>query len=269
MHKKMMLVVLFSICLLPATAQRLLLQESFPIPSPTAVAQDVQGNLYLATQQGQILQYNPAGKKLGSFNPDELLYISSLQALPGLQLLAFDRTNQQLHWIDRFNTLAGSYAIGSDKNTGFADVVAAAEGNSLWLFDGGQMRLIKKQLPGGETTLSVPLNLVLKEENLKFTYLREHKGKLYLYSPTAGLLEFDAMGNYQQTHLITGLDGLWLEENRFYFLQKNVLGYLDLQTKAVVKIPILEGKATHIMVKGGKIWLLEPGQAYHYLLMPH
>lgn len=260
--------LLLGASLLPGYAQKLLHQQSFPIPAASALAQDVQGNLYVATQQGQIVQFDLRGNKLKSFNPDEMLNISSLQALPGLQLLAFDKNNQHLFWIDRFQTLSGSYALTNDKDAGFADAVAAAEGNSLWLINGGQMRLLKKQLPAGELLLSVPLNLVSKSANLQFTYLREHKGKLYLYSPTAGLLVFDALGNYEQTHHLPELESLWLDENRFYFLQKNVVGFLDLQTHAITRMPIIEAKATHVLAKGNQLWILEPGQAHRYTLLP-
>lgn len=270
MIKRLLLPAFTVLCLavLPASAQTLLLKQTFAVPRAVAVAQDVQGNLYLATQQGQVLQYSPKGQKLGTYSPDEMLSISSLQALPGLQFLIFDKANQQLHWLDRFLTQAGSYRLGTDGKSGFVDAVATAEGNGLWLIDGSQQRLIKQQFPGGEQLVSIPLNLVAKTDQMKFNYLREYKGKIYLYSPTAGFLVFDALGNYQLTHDLPGLQSLWLDEGRFYFLQKNMLGFLDLQTNEVIRLPILEAKADHLLVKGNQLWIFQGGEAFNYLLMP-
>ncbi|AHM60445.1 hypothetical protein D770_10940 [Flammeovirgaceae bacterium 311] len=252
-------------------AQTLLFKGSFAAPKAIATAQDVQGNLYLANQQGQVLQYSPKGQKLATFSPDEMLSISSLQALPGLQLLLFDRANQQLLWVDRLLTQAGSYRLSTNNNTGFIDAVAAAEGNGIWLLDGSQQRLLKQQFPGGEVAVSIPLNLVsgANAKQMKFNYLREYKGKIYLYSPTAGFLVFDAMGNYELTHDLPGLHSLSLDEDRFYFLQRNQLGYLDLKTHEVVRISLVEATPEHLLVKGRDIWIFSKGEVYHYLMMPN
>lgn len=268
MSKILLLFTLLCLSLQPVWGQTLLMRGSFDVPKAVAVGQDVQGNLYLATQQGQVQQFSPNGQKGGTFSPDELLYISSLQVLPGMQLLLFDKTSQQLHWVDRQLTLTGSYALSSDRKSGFIDAVAAAESNGLWMVDGSQQRLIKRQFPGGELVLSVPLNLVTKADNIKITYLREYKGKLYLYSPGTGLLVFDTLGNYEQTLQLPTLDALWLEEGRFYFSQKHVLGYLDLQTHALVRIPILDTNIEHLLVKDKNIWMLAQGKAVHYWLIP-
>lgn len=266
--------LLFSSLLLCASlpmayGQKLFLQGSFAIPRAIAATQDVQGNIYLATRQGQVLQYSSKGQPLGTFRPDELLSIHSLLALPGLQLLVFDKSNQRIHWIDRFLTHSGSYALGQDGKAGFIDAVAPAEGNGLWLVDGSQQRLLKRQLPQGELVQSIPLNLATRSaEDLKISYLQEYKGKLYLYSPAAGFLVFDTMGNYEQTLALPGLQNLWLHDGRFYFMQQNLLCYLDLQTQAVAKVPVPETKVEHILAKGGQVWLLSSSQANHYLLTP-
>lgn len=253
----------------PALGQTLLLRENFAIPAAVAAAQDVQGNLYLATSQGQVHQLDPSGKKLALFSPDEMLYPNSLQVLPGLQLMLFDRNSQQLYWLDRFMTVKGRHALNEGNQPGFVDAVAQAEGNGLWLVDGSQQRLIRQQLPGGEIQLSVPLNLVAKTgDKLAIRYLREHKGKLYLYSPSSGMLVFDNMGNYEQTLKMPAVQDLWLEGNRFYFIMKGYLGYLDLETKEVVQIPILDKDIRQILVKGSNIWLLGQEQAVRYVLMP-
>ncbi|WP_224996817.1 hypothetical protein [Cesiribacter sp. SM1] len=262
------LALMVCVAVLPAPAQTLLFKGNFAVPKAVATAQDVQGNLYLATPQGQVIQYNGKGQKGVSFSPDEMLSISSLEALPGLQLLLFDRTNQQLLWVDRFLTQSGSYRLSADNNAGFIDAVAAAEGNGIWLVDGSRQRLLKQQFPGGELAVSIPLNLVAGSSQMKFNYLREHKGKIYLYSPTTGFLVFDAMGNYELTHDLPGLHSLSLDEDRFYFLQRNQLGYLDLKTHEVVRIPLVEASPEHLLVKGRDIWVFNKGEVYHYLMMP-
>lgn len=268
MKKNLLLFILLGFCLLPTQAQTLLFQREFEVPKAIASTQDVQGNLYLATQQGQILQYSPKGPKMGAFSPDEMLYISSMQALPGLQLLLFDKARQHIYWVDRFLTLAGEHSLSGDQKSGLIDAVAAAEGNGLWMVDASQQRLLKRQFPGGELVLSVPLNLVTQAKQLEIAYMREHKGKLYLFSPEDGLLVFDTMGNYEQTLSLPQLQTLWLDEDRFYFTQRNVLGYLDLQTKALVRIPILDSSVEQLLVKDKHVWLLAQGKAVHYLLMP-
>jgi hypothetical protein len=271
--------LLLSACLAsPAAAQTLLHKETFSIPTPVAATLDVQGNLYLATGQGQVHQLNASGKKGGLFSPDDLLYINSLQAIPGLQLLLFDRTNQQLYWLDRFLTLKGNYSLQADgrqghtrpghSRPGLIDAVSPAEGNGLWLVDGNQQRLLKLQLPEGEVLLSVPLNLVSTAEKVAISYIREHKGKLYLYSKGSGMLVFDAMGNYEQTLKMPAVDDLQLEGGRFSFPRRGYLGYLDLDTKELIQIPVLDKGVRHILVKGSSIWLLGSGEANRYVLMP-
>ncbi|WP_040396959.1 hypothetical protein [Cesiribacter andamanensis] len=265
--------LLCSLLPLTATAQKLLLKESFAIPTAVAATQDVQGALYLATQQGQVHQLDGSGKKLGQFSPDDMLYINSLQALPGLHLLLFDRTNQQLLWLDRFMTLKRSYSLAGDNRSGLSspgliDAVAPAEGNALWLVDGSQQRLLKQQLPEGEVLLSVPLNLVSTAQKLAISYMREHKGKLYLYSSGSGMLVFDIQGNYEQTLKMPEARDLWLEGGRFYFTRPGYLGFLDLDTKEVIQIPVLDKDVRQLLVKGSTIWLLGQGQAVKYLLMP-
>lgn len=269
MYKRLFFSSVLLCCLLPlAYGQKLILQGSFAIPRAVAATQDVQGNIYLATQQGQVLQYNSKGKPLGTFRPDELLSINSIQALPGLQLLVFDRSNQQIHWIDRFLTHAGNYRLDQEGNAGFIDAVTQAEGNGLWLVDGSQQRLLKRQFPQGDQVQSVALNLATRSaEKLKISYLQEYKGKLYLYSPAAGFLVFDTMGNYEQSLELPGLKNLWMYDGSFYFMDKNLLCSIDLQTNALTKIPVLETNVEHILVKERNIWLLTPDTAYHYLMM--
>lgn len=267
-NSKLLFFFLFLCFPFAAAAQKLLLQESFAVPNAMAAAQDVQGNLYLANPQGQVQQFGPSGKKLAAFHPDELLYINSMQALPGMQLLLFDRTSQQLHWLDRFLTKKGSYALNSDNSAGFIGAVAAAEGNSLWMVDESQQRLLKKQLPDGNLLLSVPLNLVAANAPLNVTYLREYKGKLYLYSPDTGILVFDTLGNYEKTLKVPIVSDLWLEGSRFYFITKGHLCYLDLQTNELVLIPVLDTQVNKVLVKDNIVWLLSPQEANRYLLMP-
>ncbi len=269
MDKKLLLSLLFCCSLLVVHGQNLFLQGTFAVPRAIATAQDVQGNLYLATQQGQVHQFSTKGQKMGTFSPDELLSISSIQALPGLQLLVFDRTTQQIHWIDRFLTQTGSYALERDGKTGLIDAVAPAEGNGLWLVDGSQQRLLKRQFPEGDLIQSVPLNLATRsKENLRVSYLNEYKGKLYLYSPGSGFWIFDTMGNFEQTLELPDIKNLWLHEGRFYYMDKNLLCFMDLQTRAITKIPVLETRVEHVLVKGGHVWLLTADTAYHYVFMP-
>ena len=77
MNKILLLSTLFCLSLQFAWGQTLMLRGTFDVPKAVSVAQDVQGNMYLATQQGQVHQYNIKGLKTGTFSPDELLGISS------------------------------------------------------------------------------------------------------------------------------------------------------------------------------------------------
>jgi hypothetical protein len=235
----------------PLCSQTLTKVESITLSQEvTHASTDRQGNLYVASRNGDIDRYDKDGKLAYHFSPDKKGQVSSIEAWQGLRTFVFYQNFQQYLFLDRFlNNNALRYEIGSDASRYYQLATIAAD-NNLWLIDQQELALKKLDIRLNEFLIESSLTLSLNPDNFELTFIREYQNLLFVSDQQSGVLVFDNLGNFLETLSIQNLE-------HFSFSGNEILG-LSVDRKAVKLIDIYTKKEREISL---------PDPSYQFVFM--
>lgn len=269
MRLKCRLLLLLALSLsLELRAQELQLIRSFAVEEPEAVSADTQGNLFIASEGGEIRKYSPEGKLLNTYSPQSTSHFTALQARSTMQIMAFDENNQQLLTLDRFLNLASSIQL-PEQETGFVSALTwAANGNTIWLADANARQLRQWRTDTRQLTLSLNLNQYVTAKRLEIKELREYQHKLYLIS-TDQVYVFDQLGNYERQFTIPPVKAVTFMQNQLIGLDNKELTAIHLYSGERQNHSLPAGKSySQLLYSKGTFILLGRQEADVYLPMP-
>lgn len=267
MRLKFMLLLLSLSLSITLPAQELKHLRSFAIEEPEAVSADTQGNIFIASADGEIKKYSAEGKLLNTYSPQSASHFTALQARSTMQIMAFDENNQQLLSLDRFLNLASSIPL-PEHETGFVSALAWAAGNTIWLADANARQLRQWRTDTRQFTLSLNLNQYINAPALEIKELRDYQHKLYLLS-AENIYVFDQLGNYERQFAIPPIKAIT-------FMGDQLIG---LDDRKLVAIHLYSGEEqtfllpdkqdySQLLYSKGELYLFSRKEADVYRPMP-
>jgi hypothetical protein len=177
-----------------------------------------QGNVFAATEKGDVLMLDSLGKVMLNFSPRRPARIHLLEAWNGLRIFAFNRDYQNYFLLDRFLLSDGPVAL--DREKGYARLLAPSQDGNLWQLDEAAFELRKIETGSGRILFSTPLDLILSGRNYQFSFMREFQNQLYLADLTGPLLVFDLNGTFRKKLPIENCSWFGFEGEDLFCLRK-------------------------------------------------
>ncbi|GAB5523596.1 MAG: hypothetical protein Roseis2KO_14680 [Roseivirga sp.] len=216
---------------------------------------DRQGNLYVASNNGDIDRFDKSGDLAYHFSPDKKGNATLIEAWQGLRTFVFYRDFQQYLFLDRFLNNSTPFDIGNGLSTYF-ELGTIAGDNNLWLIDQQELTLKKLDIEISEFLVETPLNLNLDPDNYELSFIREYQNLLFISDKSSGVLVFDNLGNYLESLPLTGL-------NHFSFSGNELLGLnatgdkamlIDIYTKKEREISLPDPSYQFVFMENSRLY---------------
>lgn len=207
-------------------AQNILIKE-IDISAPTEVSVDRNGNIYLATFDGDIIKYDPALKTMQVFSPPSPNTTNILEAWQGLRIFSFHQELQIYRLINRNLSLHEDYSFPPDL-IGFAEVATPTFDNNLWVIDQTDFSLKKLNIIQTRAASVTPLNLILNPDEYEILHFKEYQNRLFMSTRQMGILIFDNLGNFMKKYPFSGIEYFNFFGDEIYFIHENQLMTINL-----------------------------------------
>ena len=201
--------------------------DSLPIQA-TFLTTDALHQIYIATEEGEILKLAKDGEKLFEYNNRRLGRVSSIDATNPFNILVYYGDLATVVLLDR--TLSPLKEINLfDLNIFEAQAVGLSNDNHIWIYDPIAAQLKKINKAGDILFQSRHLKQVIKS-TLNVSSLLERNNQLYLNDPSKGIFVFDTFGQLQQQVPIIEVQHFQLLQGQFIYLKDGFIQYYNLET---------------------------------------
>lgn len=217
---------------------------------------DRQGNVYIASSNGDIDRYNSDGTLAYHFSPNVKGNVSLIESWQGLRAFVFYRDFQQYLFLDRFLNASEPYYFR--KNTAeYYELATLAGDNNLWLLDQQQLSLKKLDIELNEFLSETPLNLTLDPKNFELTHIREYQNLLFISDKNSGVLVFDNLGNYLETLPFKNLDYFSFTDDELVGItHESKVRWINLYTKKEREISLPDPSYEFILMENRRLYCI-------------
>ena len=223
------------------------------------VTTDKLNQIYLVTQNDELIKYNAEGKELFKFFDRTLGEITYIDANNPFQIAVFFKDFQTVIWLDR--TLNPISKINLSNFDFFQiNALAVASDNNLWIYDNTTFQLKKVNNQGQILLTTNELNALT--DNLNPNFLIEKNNRIYLNNPETGILVFDNFGQFLQTIPLTNLSTFQIINDELFYQKENKYYRFHFQTldKQVVDLPFEIGKNERVFTQKNYWFLVKANE---------
>ena len=218
------------------------------------VSIDRQGQVYIASDNGDVDRYDAKGELAYHFSPDTKGNVSLIEAWQGLRTFVFYRDFQQYLFLDRFLTSPNRLNLDNDFSR-YYQLATIAGDNNLWLVDQQELSLKKLDIDLYEFLIETPFNLNLDPDDFELSYIREYQNLVFISDKTSGVLVFDNLGNYLETLPLTGLNYFSFSGNELLGLDaEGQLRLIDIYTKKEREISLPDLSYQFILMENRRLY---------------
>ncbi|MEZ4990552.1 MAG: hypothetical protein R2824_09070 [Saprospiraceae bacterium] len=238
-------------------------------PQPTAVetelitriALDPLGQLYVVTENNEVIQYRADGTEGYRYGNNTLGELGSIDPANPFSILLYYPDFQTIILLDRTLNEKGRIVL-SGLGLLNIELVALDNDNYIWVYDAADLQLKKLDQTGTISYTSDRLNLLMSASPNPIALLARHN-RLLLNDPTLGVLLFDQFGRLESTLPIIGAESLQqLDDHTLIYIRHGDLFRYDLralqESPIEVKIPCTED--CELLIGKEKIFWLENGK---------
>ncbi|OJJ18782.1 hypothetical protein BKI52_24735 [marine bacterium AO1-C] len=222
------------------------LEKSIPIKSVTSAAIDQKKHIYIADNDGNIIQYDSLGKRLLVFSPDKIGTVTALATSQTMRLFVFYRDFQEYVMLNRFLDQTSRQKFDLE-GIGFVRLATLASDNNLWMFDENDLSIKKYNPQLNKVITKVALDLMLGGQQHEVIYLKEYQNLLYLVDKNSGIWVFDNLGNFKKKLVYKNIQWFTVVGKFMYIIQAQKIKKLGLydvsKQEDVIKI---DGKAAKV-----------------------
>jgi len=255
--KAKLIILLFYLSCTNMLAQELNKVKSIPFEHEVVHASiDRQGNVYIASKNGDIDRYDKEGTLAYHFSPDTKGNVSLIEGWQGLRTFVFYRDFQQYLFLDRFLNSPNRLNIGSDPSRYYQWATLAGD-NNLWLVDQQELSLKKLDIEINDFLVETPFNLNLDPENFQLTHIREYQNLLFISDVNSGILVFDNLGNYLESLPISGLDYFSFRDNELFgLIEPGKVASIDIYSKKVREISLPDLSYKYVLMENSLLFAI-------------
>lgn len=193
---------------------------------------DLEGNLYLADNQGSIIKLDPNGNKIQAYSSSFVSPVSSIDVAYNFKIMLFYEYRQACTILDRhFRELIQE---NWQQNTvQHAQVATFASDNSCWVFDNANFSLKKINLIQDAILNEIKLPLLIDEQVWDIQQLKEYENRLYLLNKNGNIYVFDNMGNFTGKLPVSAESGVGFYRNTMVYVEKGSVKTLNLYNREI------------------------------------
>jgi len=220
----------------PLLAQETLFLEEpiqvITIPDLDLVSFDTKDQLFISSKNGDIYQFNSAGKSINRYSPERQGRLQQLEASWTVNIFSFSADLQEYRILDRFlNPLASKGFQFSDIS--LAKAATLGNNNIIWVWDESDLSLKTLDYLRNLVTQSQPLNLILNSSKLEVLEIREFKNRLFMNVAEEGIFMFDNQGNFLQKIDLKARQKLCFYREHLIWVENDHIQAISISSKQI------------------------------------
>ena len=229
---------------------------SIPIEGASMAIDNLQ-NLYVGTQQGQVLQFDKFGHKKFEYNNNRLGTIGKIDVRNPLTILVYYPDFAVITLLDR--TLSEIKQINLwDLDILEPKGIALANDNNIWIFD-VVTAILKKTNQEGQTLFQSRNLNQLTQESLNPSFLQELDNLIYLSDEEKGIFIFDNFGQLVTSIPHKGIQQFQVFNEQLVFLENQTLFVLNLNdgNSKNILLPEREDDFFLLKIEQNRMYIME------------
>lgn len=211
------------------------------------ISSDGLGNFYIV-RKNVIDKYSINGTLQSTFSNKSFGDISHIDVSNPLKPLLFYKEFAQLVFLDNMMTVHGGPVRLEER--GFQDVqlAASSHNNGIWLYTAQNSELMRLDEQMEITHRTGNLRQQLGAD-ISPVFMIENNNRVFLNSPSVGVLIFDVFGTYHKTVPLMDLDNFQVQEDNIIYRGNGTLYSYNIKTLAADSFAIPDTAALSVRVE--------------------
>ena len=226
------------------------------------ITTDNLGNFYVV-RNDLVEKYSSTGTLLYTFSNKSLGRISHIDVSNPMKPLLFYREQAQAVFLDNMMAVSGSPLRFAEEEFPDLQLLAVSRENGLWIFTSQHSELLRlndqRQITHRTGNLRQVLGMTISPN-----YLLEYNNKVYLNSPSEGILIFDVFGTYYKTIPVKQLQSFQVQDENIIYHKDGKLHSYNIKTLETQEFPLPDSTALFVRVEKEKLYMLAPAECRIY-----
>lgn len=211
------------------------LSYSIPVKAKSFTTDKLR-QVYIITEDNQLVKYDANGKKLFDYNNNTLGELVHIDVTDPFNILLYYPDFTTIITLSRTLNLTGEYNL-LDLDVVTVRVVGMSNDNNIWLYDDIASKLKKIDRQGKLLEESGDLSMQVTRL-IQANFILERENWVYLNDPEIGIFVFDLYGRFTKIIDIKGLDSFQVIDNQLFFSQEGKLFVFHLQSLLTTEITL-------------------------------
>lgn len=229
-----------------------------------AFTTDKLSQIYVITEQNEVIKYDPYGNEMFRFNNNRLGNLQHIDATDPFNVLLYYPDYMTVITLDRTLNQTIEYDL-INLNLLEVKAIGMSNDNNIWLYDDVTFKLRKVNRKGQVLIESDDLNLLLFYTPTP-NFILERANTVYVNNPETGVLVFDIFGKYIKTLDFKGLDDFQILNNQLTFRKGKKLMSFHLQPLVLqtIELPPDVDKEDKIRIQKNKLFIKKKDKVLIY-----
>ncbi len=239
------------------------LSQEIPIKAKTFTT-DKLSQVYVVTEQNEVIKYNSDGKELFRFNNNTLGNLQHVDVTDPFNILLYYPDFLTVLTLDRTLNKTGEYDL-TNLNLIEVKAIGMSNDNNVWLYDEVTFKLRKVDRKGQILLESDVLNMLLGYTPAP-NFILERENLVYINNPQTGILVFDIYGKYIKTLDFKGLNDFQVFNKQLIFKKNGKLMSFHLQPLILqpIEIPLGISREDKIRIQKNKLFVKKEDKVLIY-----
>lgn len=209
-----------------------------PVEYLDLVSFDTKDQIFVSNTSGDIYLFDSEGKHINLYSPERQGRLDQLEASWTVNIFSFSADLQEYRILDRFLNPLAVKGFSQSEIT-LAKAATLGNNNMVWVWDESDLSLKSLDYLRNLIIQSQPLNLILSNNDLRVSEIREFKNRLFMNIPSEGIFMFDNQGNLIQKISLKIDQKLCFYKEYLFWIQGEYLMAFSLSTQAIFKMALL------------------------------
>lgn len=220
-----------------------------PVEYLDLVSLDTKDQIFVSNTSGDIYLFDSDGKQINLYSPERQGRLDQLEASWTVNIFSFSADLQEYRIFDRFLNPLAVKGFSQSEIT-LAKAATLGNNNLLWVWDESDLSLKSLDYLRNLIIQSQPLNLILSNNDLRVSEIREFKNRLFMNIPSEGIFMFDNQGNLIQKISLKIDQKLCFYKEYLFWIQGEYLMAFSLSTQAIFKMALLPNQEFEYLQMG-------------------
>jgi len=192
--------------------------------------------VYIVTEDNQLIKYNESGKELFRFNNNTLGEIGHIDATDPFNILIYYPDFLTVITLDRTLNITSEFNL-YDLDIVEVKAIGMSNDNNIWLYDDVSFKIKKIDRQGKLLEESEDLSMHVAQ-SIQANFILERENWVYVNDPDIGILVFSNYGQFFKIIDIKELTQFQVIENQLLYSQEGKLFSFHLRSLLTREIPL-------------------------------